>query len=64
MQRLLQVYGSGDRGSLYSLIVNQDSYKGQLDATEQAALQSIYQKYFLETILSQLKITSSSAGWI
>ena len=43
-QCLLQVYGAADRGSLYSLTVNVDASDAELDMTEQAALESIYQK--------------------
>ena len=42
---LLQVYGSADHGSLYSLTVNVDASSAELDQTEQAALKSIYTKY-------------------
>jgi hypothetical protein len=43
--RVSQVYGAADQGSLYSLIANADASSAELDASEQAALKSIYTKY-------------------
>lgn len=50
--RVSQVYGAADQGSLYSLIANADASSAELDASEQAALKSIYTKYAIPQIWS------------